>query len=290
MRNCLLVYALLVGLPLVRPDSLPQPRIVIVGQTGTGKSALANVLMGKSPDCKNCTFSSCDTPNSCTKKTSYVVGKWLGGKANFTMVDTPGLGDSDGDDNLIIENMMSVLKGTIKGANTILLLINGQQQRFNTAIQQMLKQMQALFGAEFWKYTMIGVSFWSYDSRSIAQRKYKGKTEEKFLSDWNALLSKKFHLNLTLPGAFIDSYAKQPWNLDDKGQQAAFSRETQKLFSFANDNKLFMFKTVDAVLKENLKLKDEVNYLNNRISNDLDALKQTKNGLDQIDDRINKED
>ena len=77
---------------------------------------------------------------------------------------------------------------------------------------------------------MLGVSHWKYDAASIKERNYTGKTEKKFVSEWNQLLSEKFHLNITLPGAFIDSYAKQPWNLDDKDQQIAFTRETGKLF------------------------------------------------------------
>ena len=37
-------------------NDLPTPRIVILGQTGVGKSTLANVLLGQPFDCKNCTF------------------------------------------------------------------------------------------------------------------------------------------------------------------------------------------------------------------------------------------
>merc|ERR1719495_868681 len=177
MRNLLLLFASFVILPLVRSGDLPLPRIVIVGQTGSGKSTLANVLLGENPNCQNCTFPVCSNQESCTKNTKYASGKWLGGQADFTVVDTPGFGDSDGDDNGLIDEMMSVLKGTLKGANAILLLVNGQQQRFNAAIQQMLREMQALFGEEFWKYTMIGVSFWPYDSRSVQQRNFSGRTE-----------------------------------------------------------------------------------------------------------------
>ena len=56
-----------------------------------------------------------------------------------------GFGDSDNDDNELIDEMMSVLKGTLKGANAIVLLVNGQNQRVNAAIQQMLREMQVSF-------------------------------------------------------------------------------------------------------------------------------------------------
>ena len=126
---------------------------------------------------------------------------------------------------------------------------------------------------------MLGVSFWPYDAASIEKREHTGKTEEKFLQEWNKLLSERFSINITLPGAFIDSYAKQPWNLDDNDQQTAFTRETNKLWSFSKGNDLFMFRTVEDVLKENQKLKDDIRCLNDTLSNDIADL---KSGLNQL--------
>ena len=47
---------------------------------------------------------------------------------------------------------------------------------------------------------MLGVSFWPYDAASVEKREHSGKSEEKFLHEWNQLLSERFHLNITLPG------------------------------------------------------------------------------------------
>ena len=73
-------FILLLFSPLLTaadPD-LPQPRIVILGQTGVGKSTLANVLIGEDVECTNCTFPICDGLESCTKETKYATGQWLG--------------------------------------------------------------------------------------------------------------------------------------------------------------------------------------------------------------------
>ena len=131
-----------------------------MGQTGAGKSTLANVLLGEDVNCKNCTFPICNGYDSCTKETSYAKGKWLGqvlkflvyqylfninnvlqGEA-FTIVDTPGFGDSDDEDDKLIDEMMEVLTDEIIGANSIVLLINGEKERFDSAFQQMLREMQ----------------------------------------------------------------------------------------------------------------------------------------------------
>ena len=64
--------------PLFIGADLPLPRILILGQTGVGKSTLANVLIGEEVDCTDCTFPICDGLESCTKETKYATGQWLG--------------------------------------------------------------------------------------------------------------------------------------------------------------------------------------------------------------------
>jgi len=81
--------------PADNSTNLPLPHIIIIGATGVGKSSLANVFIGEDPTCKNCTFPVCGGADSCTKNTNYAVGLWLGSGIEFTVVDTPGFGDSD---------------------------------------------------------------------------------------------------------------------------------------------------------------------------------------------------
>jgi energy-coupling factor transporter ATP-binding protein EcfA2 len=67
--------------------SLPNPRLVIVGPTGAGKSSLANAFIGcdpRAPD-GDCMFSVCSGLDSCTKETTYGTGRWLGNGQKFTV-------------------------------------------------------------------------------------------------------------------------------------------------------------------------------------------------------------
>ena len=78
------------------------PRFLILGPTGVGKSSLGNVLAGCEPSDENCFFPVCPGADSCTKETRIAEGKYLGFGANVTLVDTPGFGDSDGEEVFIL--------------------------------------------------------------------------------------------------------------------------------------------------------------------------------------------
>ena len=60
----------------------------------------------------------------------------------------------------------------------------------------------------------------------------------------NRQLKEKFHIEKDLDAVFIDSWAKQDWNLDDFIQQEAFTRETTKLWNSFSSYSTFEFKTI----------------------------------------------
>ena len=98
---------LVIGTSYAQNITMPEPHLIIIGATGVGKSSMANVLLGQAPDCDNCTFAVCQGGDSCTKETKYAVGNWTGDATlGFTIVDTPGFGDSDGEDNILIAEMV----------------------------------------------------------------------------------------------------------------------------------------------------------------------------------------
>ena len=65
------------------------------------------------------------------------------------VVDTPGFGDSSGDDNKLIQEMMDILDNELGSANVIVLVIDGATPRFSSGLYDMLRQMSSIFG-ETW--------------------------------------------------------------------------------------------------------------------------------------------
>ena len=59
-------------------------------------------------------------------------------------------------ENTKINEMLNILKSTIKGANAIVLLFNGEQARFDYAFQQIIRyivynHIKLYFNAVIWK-------------------------------------------------------------------------------------------------------------------------------------------
>ena len=61
-------------------------------------------------------------------------------------MDTPGFGDTDSEDEVLMEEMMSTLSGTIDHADTVMLLLKGDASRFNDSLIKMIKRMTIMFG------------------------------------------------------------------------------------------------------------------------------------------------
>ena len=133
----------------------------------------------------------------------------------------------------------------------------------------------------------MGVSHWAYDQTNQNKRNHTGKTETWWMGGMNAQLHEKFHLEQNLTAVFIDSWAKQEWNLNDPLQQEAFDRETEKLWTILSNNPTFEFKTIQDVLEENRRLKEENKWLNDVITNNISEIMDEIKDLREKDENFN---
>merc|ERR1719370_2515838 len=101
---------------------------------------------------------------------------------------------------------------------------------------------------------------------------------------------------MMLPIVFIDSFSQTTNNINDTDQQEHFKNETQKLWDFAINSPEFPFKTIEDVLDENYKMRDEIEWLNEVITNNISELTEKleretedrRNYDNYIEDEINE--
>lgn len=219
--------------------------IILIGETGSGKSSFGNFALGIQD-----AFKVSEDPRSCTTETIRKISlldKEIG------IVDTPGLQDSQGRDKIHYEQMLKIIK-EMKDLNFILLVFNYTCPRFTTSIQFMIKFLCNVFPKNFAQH--VGIVFTHYDHEyqiRINKKKKKDPREERkeFIREIMELISQTTNEELFLgpPVYYLDSYVE-----DDNSKN-----ELNRLISFAKN-----LKPIEDIRQCKLQYKKEEEEFNTR--------------------------
>ena len=175
-----------------------------------------------------------------TYLTTWIAGKWLGGNETdtpcFTVIDTPGIGDTSGND---CQNFIGVAQATrdIGSIDAFLLTIKGDTTRFTPYLVEQLRFFDELFGEQFWSSTIIEISFWSHTKNDIRRRKQRQLDEKKMTGLLNKKLREHFPDIPPIPVVFVDPVYDASWAEDMESK--IFTNETNKLWSKTVNGKKF---------------------------------------------------
>ena len=144
--------------------------IILIGETGSGKSSFGNFALGIENG-----FKVSDDPQSCTTETIRKISQL---DPQIGIVDTPGLQDSQGRDKIHYEQMLKIIK-EMKYLHFILIVFNFTCPRLTPSIQFMIKFLCNVFPKNFAQH--IGIVFTHYDHEyqiRINKKKKKDPREE----------------------------------------------------------------------------------------------------------------
>ena len=112
------------------------------------------------------------------------------------------------------------------------------------------------------------------------------RDEAWFMREFNAQFQEKFGINKTFSFAFMDSWSQSPLGINDPVQQEHWREETDKLWRASTGrNETFQFMTIDDVLEENAKCKQENKRLHDIID---DNITELYDGLNQVNSRVDQ--
>ncbi|EDR28672.1 hypothetical protein, conserved [Entamoeba dispar SAW760] len=147
---------------------MTQTKLVVIGSTGNGKSALCNFILKKS------FFKESNNPQSVTKETIGSYGE--GDRQDVFVIDTPGLQDSEGRGKQYMDQMVEYIKQQ-KGLQAIVVVLDINQDRFAQYIKTMIKVIWNVFPiADFWRHVcIVWTKCYCYFPTEVIEEKKKSK-------------------------------------------------------------------------------------------------------------------
>ena len=229
--------------------------LLLVGETGAGKSSFANYVSGIED-----AFEVSDDAEACTKETIRKISRL---DPEIAIVDTPGLQDSSGADSIHYEQMLQVIK-EMKDLHFILVVLNFTCPRFTSSIQHMIKFLCNVFPKNFAHH--VGIIFTHYDHDyqvKINKKKNRDPREnrEELIRNIMELISHTTNEQLFLgpPKYFLDSYIEDDNSKAELNRLIAFAKTLNPIEDIRECN--IKHKKEEEEFEERNREQEEGNYI-----------------------------
>lgn len=245
-------------------------KILLLGETGVGKSSLGNYIVGKEK------FLSQGGGNRVTTEIEGKISERESYKDIF-IIDTPGSQDTNNEDSIFLQQLKNSFQHKNAGVRAICLLMNFNEPRYTSYLQKQIYIYCILFPIkDFWDHvSIVFTKAYHYTPAAKYDKIKQGLVSEKGLineimehikdctekineSKKNDADFEKIIIPSKIPVYFIDSDLEE-----DESQNIRTKEEIQKLIEWARTKDYLDFKNIN-------KNKIDPNYLSSeRIDDDI---------------------
>ena len=243
--------------------------MLVIGESGTGKSTLCNILVGEKPDSK--LFPASPYADGRTHSTFIKTQVYYTGDISkpFTIIDTQGFNDpgkigtneSEMNNEIIHELFTKLFE--ISHVNLFVICLNGMNVRVHGSLRYMIQMFRDIFGRKmennqvvkdenvFWSRCAVVYTHLSMDNRSIRKRLIAqgGSTDEDIFSKNMQELKRIIGIGeqKKMEHAIIDALYEE----SNSSEQEKFKEECIKLYEFMSKKSPAM---TEAMIKAHFKI------------------------------------
>lgn len=279
----------------------------MLGAAGTGKSTLANSLLGRDNKYKNdqdgdkqCFEAGKSSSGGKTKDTCAHQGFFLGdGNRNvrlilnpsalkwsliqLTVVDTPGLGMERIEEMESQRSIVDALKVDVVYVHAFAYLIKSSKNRVTKESKEIMNMYINIFGEDFLKNVIIVATFWDYNGHNLEDP----TTEEGWLRDQ---IDMEFG-NLTYGKDLRAVYFTPKSKLLQEADKPKSDEQLTKLYDWASQNEPFECFNINTWKPKWIRAENEIEKLKNEVKeremevsklNDCEAEKKTLTNLTEV--------
>ena len=235
--------------------------LLILGETGTGKSSLCNRLAGL--DASSDRFPVSSDTNSCTQTTVFQNIPFGGDEGKYvTAIDTMGFDDPKKDiDFDVIAKFIASLKRRCYAVNVFGITINGMEPRLDGPLVEMLTLCEEMFGDIFWKQCCLIFTKTPMGAAIKKKREKNRKMSDqafanKFVNDLVIRLPKATN---KVPYVFLDSWFEEFEEETDNDEKECYMKSFDTIRNLLNNSgKLLTSKINENIKPERKELKRKI--------------------------------